>query len=389
MRHAKFSTFILLWMCDSICSVWGLHATTISDMVIDQQDFIKLNMPSNCNVNMRKKDFNHYLIENPECCLNGGRNVCCDVTLSSMRIDDPSGIPICGRFIFTQTTMHGAGLGHWLVDYNRNIVTSILYNMDIVKFSYMVGPRGSDKSPGHDASIILGLEKGLHYNFSQLEQAVVKGYIKRYDLKDEERNKFQQFIQQDTSKNVWYVSPKPLAQESFSISRCYIRKHISSSSIMYPQWHKIPFRAGITNVVIHIRRGDVLSNRFINNAYFIEVGKNLLGALNGSCDIHILSEGSMTAFQDINSSLPNVHFHLNGKSWITFLMMYYADVLVTSVSAYSHIAAEIGNAVVIAGRLWNPLSDRSRVIRTINGTFDRGEFITKLAAYKQSRPCYP
>lgn len=360
----------------------------MADMVLDQHDIIRLNVSDQCNVTMTRTDFNHYLIDNPSCCLHGGMNSCCDKVLSTMRIDDHEGIPVCGRYIYSQTTIHGAGLGHWLVEYNRNIGTSIMFNMEIVKFSYMVGPRGTDKTPGHDASIIFGFDNGLHYNFSQLEQAVMKGYIKQYVLKDTEHHKFYDFIQQDKSNNAWYVVPKPKPNPNFTISRCYIRGRVYSSSVSHPLWHRMPFRSDKVNVVMHIRRGDVVSSRFMNNSYFIEVGKHVVHALNGSCDIHILSEGSISAFDDVNNALPSAHIHLNGKSWTAFLMMYYADVLVTSVSAYSHVAAELGNSVVLAGPLWYPLSETHRVVKTNNGAFDMHEFRTKLSYIKKNKPCF-
>lgn len=117
------------------------------------------------------------------------------------------------------------------------------------------------------------------------------------------------------------------------------------------------------NVSIQIRRENAHDNGQAGerattpNQYFINV-MNLIREKYKDKNIlfHIYSQGNIQNFIDLSNS--DVQFHLDENLFDTFTGMVSADVLVTSPSSFSYVAALISDGEIYYKRFWhNPRSN--------------------------------
>ena len=95
----------------------------------------------NLNITINGKGFTTFTVLNPENCLVGGSNLCCQSFNSSMfdfQLEDKNSLPICGVYI-TQTMNHEAGLGHWLSEYTPVVIESLQYPVERLKTKIPIG----------------------------------------------------------------------------------------------------------------------------------------------------------------------------------------------------------------------------------------------------------
>lgn len=135
------------------------------------------------------------------------------------------------------------------------------------------------------------------------------------------------------------------------------------------------------DVAIHIRRGDVaewnITKRLTANSYFMNTAKQLheiLKTQDKKVVFHIFSEGNLNddfpelsrVHSENNSKVnrlaelkenPNIQFrmHLNGDARKAFLHLTNADILVTSKSCFSYVAAVLNKkAKILFTEFWFP-----------------------------------
>lgn len=109
---------------------------------------------------------------------------------------------------------------------------------------------------------------------------------------------------------------------------------------------KLIYKEGEFNLALHVRRGDIVSDRDRNpnlairyqgNEYFVNALKTALQYLNEKEKIHIylFSQGTEADFPEFKE-FQNLTFCLDMGAQESFLHMVYADALITSKSSFSY-----------------------------------------------------
>jgi hypothetical protein len=152
----------------------------------------------------------------------------------------------------------------------------------------------------------------------------------------------------------------------------------------------------MTNIVVHIRRGDVTAAgfqaelRFVTISYFVNVLKQLMDILDRSlAAVHIVSQGERKDFAELLNDFPSATLILNGAPVdVVRNVMMHADVLVTSPSGFSHLPAELGDAVVVAIPFWHVYANSIRRTVFVDKTHRFSEHLFK-KVFCASRRCTP
>ena len=116
------------------------------------------------------------------------------------------------------------------------------------------------------------------------------------------------------------------------------------------------FKNDKTNVAVHVRRPNPHDNRIEGantpDSYYLNImkiirekykDKNLL--------FHIYSQGNPANFKKYESG--DVQFHINENICDTFIGMVAADILVTSASSFSYVAALLNDGEVYYKKFWH------------------------------------
>ena len=138
-------------------------------------------------------------------------------------------------------------------------------------------------------------------------------------------------------------------------------KFFKSSSRIY---NDLSFDKNFLNIAVHIRVGDIFpkyKNRYLNNEYFINVLRKLLGAAKTDkpIAIYLFSQGNINQFVEFKQ-FDNIHFCLDVNPIVSFLHMVYADILITSKSSFSYKPALLNKGVKVCPKdFWHgyPQSD--------------------------------
>lgn len=138
-------------------------------------------------------------------------------------------------------------------------------------------------------------------------------------------------------------------------------------------------------VAIHIRKGDVtelkITKRITPNTYFINLIKHLQKT-NDQYEFHIYSEGSIQKdFPEFKLKNKNdkyyvlsedenvqTQIHLNGDARETFKQLVLADVLVTSKSCFSYVAAILNKNTILFTKFWFPKLNEKWIELNDDGT---------------------
>jgi hypothetical protein len=335
-------------------------------------------------VTLRRAGFLHYAVQSAGACLHDGRNRCCTERLAEALLEDAAGLPLCGRFVHQAPTR--AGLGHWLGEYNRLI-------MDEVKYKDS-GLQRVQPLPTllHGISLAevdetLGISLGVRYSLDQVQAAVARGYLANKTLSDPELAK----AWAEQSRAVFYHFPKArVAGANFYVqTRPFFLARVRAQRLRYPRAHATLFAPSATRVCVHVRRGDVGSkdqDRFLPMAYYAAVLSQLKASLKPPAhrllSIVIISEGAPSDFVELTKAHPDGLLLLSKEPFRHFVHMLYADVLVTSRSGYSHLAAELGDSAVVAAPFWHKYSrEKDTVLADLKtGAFDAAAIARILAA---------
>lgn len=121
-----------------------------------------------------------------------------------------------------------------------------------------------------------------------------------------------------------------------------------------------PYNSKFFNIAIHIRRYNKCDTRIegttTSNNYFLELITKIKSDYKDKNIIfHIYSQGDEELFLDFKEE--DVVFHLNEDVIDTFQGLVFADILCTSESSFSYIAALLTNGIVYYLPFWHkPLS---------------------------------
>jgi hypothetical protein len=113
----------------------------------------------------------------------------------------------------------------------------------------------------------------------------------------------------------------------------------------------------VINVAVHIRRPNPHDNRTQGSDtpdnYYLNV-LNIIRKKNENTKIqfHIYSQGEASLFEKYIAN--DTIFHLNEDLVATFIAMVASDILVTSFSSYSYIAAFLNDGIVYYHPFWHP-----------------------------------
>lgn len=112
------------------------------------------------------------------------------------------------------------------------------------------------------------------------------------------------------------------------------------------------FNSKKINIAIHIRRGDVSSNknkkRYTSNKKIILLLKKILlifEELSVETSVHIYSQGILDDFEELKEM--DLEFHLNNSLFTTFNSLVSTDMLIMAKSSFSYIAALFSKGIII------------------------------------------
>ena len=116
------------------------------------------------------------------------------------------------------------------------------------------------------------------------------------------------------------------------------------------------FKNDKVNVAVHVRRPNPHDNRTMGtdtpDEYYLNIIRNIQHQrTNKNLQIHIYSQGDVKDFQIYEAD--NVVLHINESLSKTFIELVAADILVTSSSSFSYIAALLSDGEVYYKRFWH------------------------------------
>jgi hypothetical protein len=170
---------------------------------------------------------------------------------------------------------------------------------------------------------------------------------------------------QNTSNNAEILSiPNIISFIEKNIDSVIKNEHFLKYQSLFLKNKKSRFDSIHTHVAVHIRRlgnFEHENNRFrplthdTPNSYYFNI-MNLIRSKhkNKNLRFHIYSQGSLDNFKDLQSN--DTIFHLNEKVLDTFTDLLFADILITSVSSFSYMAAILSknNQEVHYLQFWHP-----------------------------------
>ena len=117
---------------------------------------------------------------------------------------------------------------------------------------------------------------------------------------------------------------------------------------------KYDFNNNLTNVVVHIRRGDVSKSGNANRWLDLSDYKKQIEYIRKKYDkvkFHVLSEGNTNEFNVIKSD--DVNLYINHGDLQSFNMMCSSDILITGLSSFSILASYLTKGLVFYNSLLN------------------------------------
>jgi hypothetical protein len=119
---------------------------------------------------------------------------------------------------------------------------------------------------------------------------------------------------------------------------------------------KIYFKNDKINVAVHIRRPNKDDNRIdganTNNIYYLNIINIIRNIYKTNLLFHIYSQGNITNFDKFINN--DVILHIDTDIENTFIGLVAADILVTSRSSFSYVAALLSNGIIYYNPFWHP-----------------------------------
>jgi hypothetical protein len=141
------------------------------------------------------------------------------------------------------------------------------------------------------------------------------------------------------------------------------------------------FQPSITNIAVHIRRGDLLpgrqfsdlSSRMLPDKWYLDILNSILSTQTTKCAIHIFSEGLNGQYLSENgnhvrwaelldSAKCEVTEHIDTPFVSAFHHLIHADVLIGSKSGMSHLAGTFNTNTKIMPKMWHSYRGVSQLI---------------------------
>lgn len=151
-----------------------------------------------------------------------------------------------------------------------------------------------------------------------------------------------------------------------------LNNHWVNERILKEKWKEAPLNQPWMSdrdkpiIGVHIRRGDVTSNRFpkrwVSLGYYNKVIENKINEKFDDYELHVFSEGKKDQFKTLNKHKPI--FHLSEDKFETFNKMTKCDALITGKSGYSYFASILSEAKIFAIPFWHHYpSNHDRIIK--------------------------
>ena len=282
---------------------------------------------------------------------------------------------------------YGAGIGHQLANWNAGYYFSGYYNLRFAHF-----PFSNEK---WDTLLGLG-EKEMAARSLLKDKSFKKVRLPRFNSEKESEVKLIGNILQSYSNNnkIFFL----LAQDQGYARQCDTYTGLSEKffAAAARKENNLFYKAGILNIAIHIRRGDVADmkkrgdskweQRWLNNEYYVTVLQQVLATvLTGKkIQVYIFSQGNKDDFPEFNQFI-DVNYCNHVSEYSSFVHMVYADILISSKSSFSYKPALISKGIKICpAGFWHayPLLP-DFIVADDNGNFEREKLETAL---KNTKP---
>jgi len=168
-------------------------------------------------------------------------------------------------------------------------------------------------------------------------------------------------INLNQTMNVTYLDFNLIVRNYFenNIDKCCESEHMQFiKDCFWENKNKSFFNNDKINVALHIRRPNINDNRIEGtntpNSYYlniINIIRKKYENNNKKVLFHIYSQGNILNFKEFANH--DVYFHLNENLFDTFIGMVSADILVTSASSLSYIAALISDNEIYYLPFWH------------------------------------
>jgi len=268
--------------------------------------------------------------------------------------------PPTGRFLYQ--ILSAGGVGHTVADYNWGLTESLRYNLTKVHLPIKCGHDiGFDCEDFFDAGV------DTVYSMEEINLATRMGLLKRVRIHGlATYPKMAETMAAHPEDNIVINITETTSTCDYTNSRDWWRNRLARAS-QSPFWHKKfsspKYSKEAINVALHIRRGDIIPTvglppavRYTTNQFYIDVFRSIQRVFPPGVKVvgHFISEGEPADYQDIADTFPEHKILLHGKSLDDFLLLKEADVIVAAKSGYSHLAASLSDAMVIALPFWCP-----------------------------------
>jgi hypothetical protein len=123
-----------------------------------------------------------------------------------------------------------------------------------------------------------------------------------------------------------------------------------------------PYDSSSTHIAVHVRRPNSHDNRIEGtdtpDSYYLSIMYNIREARKGEhLTFHIYSQGNESSFLlylDFKDNITDIKLHLNESIPGTFNGLLFSNILITSKSSLSYIAALLSKAEVHYKKFWHP-----------------------------------
>lgn len=120
-----------------------------------------------------------------------------------------------------------------------------------------------------------------------------------------------------------------------------------------------PYDKAYTHVAVHVRRKNKDDNRIEGtntpDLYYLNI-IDIIRRKHSNCKFHIYSQGDISNFSAFIAD--DTIIHLDDDVLNTFDGLVFADILVTSASSFSYVAAMLTNGIVFYKKFWHVPSNK-------------------------------
>ena len=247
-----------------------------------------------------------------------------------------------------------AGIGHQIANWNAGYWFARQFGL---KFAHI--PFSTQRAPFVSGKWDKFLNFGA--NEARVKDLLRKGYqavlLPRFDeTKQDEISIISDIIGSYSGRKIVFI----LEQDQFYMRQYDLSLMLRAKFFAIHPESESPFSNQYTNIVIHIRRGDIVALgkqqscendiRWLSNSYYVNALKYTLGfQFKKPIRIYLFSQGREEDFDEFRE-FDNIEFCLDLDEIETFRRFVFADYLITSKSSFSYKAGLINKGIKIAPR---------------------------------------